>query len=103
MDTRGQLLKQLDLEGSGLRAHCLGFQAGQALADQETAALMALADGVARSLGEWRALIGGLELSTPLDLRRAGVLVLESVFDEILSAPQWRLLAAAFALTELAE
>ena len=97
MDARGRLLIEFDQEEAELRA-----QIGWELASQETRKLMALADGIARSLDEWRALASGVELTTQFDARRAGALVLESVFDEILAAPRWRLLAAAFALTELA-
>jgi hypothetical protein len=46
---------------------------------------------------------GRLNLAASFDTRRAGALVLESVFDEILSGPQWRILAAAFDLTDPAQ
>jgi hypothetical protein len=103
MESRGRLLNEFDQEEAGLRAHCAQrSQADREMAGRETAALIALANGIARSLGEWRELASGLDLRAPLDPRRAGALVLEGVFDEILSGPQWRLLAAAFALAELA-
>jgi hypothetical protein len=38
-----------------------------------------------------------------LDPHRAGRLVLESVFDEVLSPEAWRVLAAAFALAMSAQ
>jgi hypothetical protein len=90
MDARGQLLHDLDREASGL-------------ADKECGALVALAEAITRSLGEWRKLTSELELIAHWDFRRAGALVLESVFDELLAAPKWRFLSAALALTEPGE
>jgi hypothetical protein len=82
MDAHGQLLHDLDRAAAEMAAG-----SGRALADQECAALIAVADPIARSLGEWRDHTGGLE---PLmHIRRAGALVLESVFDELLDPTQW--------------
>jgi hypothetical protein len=98
MGAHGQLLHDLDRAAADMAE-----RTGRALADRECAALIAIAVAIARSLGEWRELTGGLELLTPWDIRRAGALVLESVFDELLAPPQWRFLAAAWALTVTAE
>ena len=65
--------------------------------------MIAVAETIASSLGEWRELTGGVELLAPWDIRRAGALILESVFDELLPPAQWRFLAAAWALTETAK
>lgn len=97
MDAYGQLLHDLDRAAADMAA-----RTGRELADRECRALIAIAEAIARSLGEWRALTDGLELLAPWEIRRAGALVLESVFDELLAAPQWRFLAAALALSEAA-
>ncbi len=81
----------------------MAARTGRELADRKCGALIAVAEAIVRSLGEWRELTAGLELLAPWDIRRAGALVLESVFDELLAPPQWRFLAAALALTEPAQ
>ena len=98
MDTPGRSLDDLDGAAAEMAA-----QTRRELADRECGALIAVTEAIARSLGEWRELTRGLELLTPWEFRRAGALVLESVFDELPAAPQWRFLAAALALTESPE
>src|SRR5258708_29810532 len=91
MNAHGQLLLDLDRAAADMAA-----PTGRELADRECGALIAVAEAIARSLGEWRELTGGLELLAPWgigrawEIRRAGALVLESVFDELLAPPQWR-------------
>ncbi|HEY2480766.1 MAG TPA: hypothetical protein VGI30_01045 [Caulobacteraceae bacterium] len=98
MDTRGRLLHDLDQAASEVTG-----RRGHAQADQELAALFGLAEAIAGGVGEWRDLTQGCERLTAWDLRRAGALILESVFDELLPPPQWRFLAAALALSWGAE
>ena len=82
MDAHGRLLHDLDRAAADLAA-----RTGRELADRECGALIAIAEAIARSLDEWRELTRGLELLAPWESRRAGALVLESVFDEVLAAP----------------
>ncbi|HEY2177031.1 MAG TPA: hypothetical protein VGH15_00490 [Caulobacteraceae bacterium] len=79
------------------------FEAGDAVAAAQVEALLALADAVTDHLGEWRRLTATIELRAPFDGRRAGLLLLESVFDDILEAAPWRVLAAAVAAAESGE
>lgn len=67
---------------------------------RETEALGELAAAIARSVGEWQATLRPIELARPMDLRRAGDIVIETVFDDLLEPAAWRLLAAGFALAE---
>jgi hypothetical protein len=94
MDRRGQLLHDLDEAAGEVTRRC-----GRDQGNRDLAALFDLAESIAQAVGEWRDLISGCERQSPCDPRRAAVLILESVFDELLPAPHWRLLAAALALT----
>ena len=94
MDARGRLLHDLDEAAAEVTQ-----RGGRDHADRELAALFDVAEAIVRGVGEWRDLTCGCERLAALDLRRAGALVLESVFDEILPAAQWRFLAAALALS----
>ena len=98
MDRRGQLLHDLDEAAREVTLRCGGDQG-----DRDLAALFDLAEAIVRTVGEWRDLISGCEHLSPFDPRRAAVLILESVFDELLPPPHWRLLAAALALSWPAE
>jgi hypothetical protein len=71
------------------------FEAGAAVAAAEVEALRALARAITDHLEQWRRLTAALELSRPFDRRRAGLLLMESVFDDLLPAGAWRVLAAA--------
>ena len=94
MDARGRLLYDLDEAAGEVTLRCGRYQA-----DRDLAALFELAEAIARAIGEWRDLTRECERLLPWDPPRAGALVLESVFDELLPAPQWRFLAAALALS----
>lgn len=99
--TDGALLRRFDTEAAELTAdRRRRFEAGGAMADREIEALTSLAEAIARDVSEWRDLASRLELSAALDPRRAGDLILETVFDEILAPTQWCVLATAFALCE---
>lgn len=74
------------------------FEGGQAVAEGEIESLEAVAQAIGAAVDQWRDLTAGLPLLAPLDPARAGIIILETVFDEILDAPSWRVLAAAFAL-----
>jgi hypothetical protein len=93
MDPRGRLLHDLDKAASEVTLRC-----GRYEADRELAALFDLAEAIVRAIAEWRVLTRECERLSPWDPPRAGALILESVFDELLPAPQWRFLAAALAL-----
>ncbi|HEV7157713.1 MAG TPA: hypothetical protein VGN38_05090 [Caulobacteraceae bacterium] len=69
---------------------------GAAPAD-ETQSLERLGLAIATAVAHWRDLAADLSLLRPLEPTRAGVIILETVFDEVLDAPRWRALAAAFA------
>jgi hypothetical protein len=104
MDPTANLLRDFDARVDDLRDVCIErFEAGGVAAGAEVIALAALAMAIARNLADWRALTRTLELAAPLDLRRAGALVLESVFDEILAPDAWRVLAGALALAQAGE
>lgn len=95
-------LRRFDASVADLAHRCrTDFEAGAALADQEIQGLCSLAEAIGRGLTEWRQLSADLEVSRPLDARRAGVIVIETVFDEVLVPDAWRVLSDAFALVEL--
>ena len=74
------------------------IEAGRFEARREIEALGDLAKAIARAALEWRDLVAPLELASPYDATRAGDLILETVFDEILDPAAWRVLAGAVAL-----
>ena len=63
----------------------------------ETDTLESLGLAIAIAVTQWRDLAAQLSLPRPLEPARAGVIILETVFDEVLDGPRWRALAAAFA------
>ena len=63
----------------------------------EAEALESLGLAIAIAVTQWRDLAAQLSLPRPLEPARAGVIILETVFDEVLDGPRWRTLAAAFA------
>jgi len=67
------------------------------LADDEVERLERLAESIAETVSLWRDLAQPVWRLRPLDPARAGVIILETVFDEVLDAPRWRALASAFA------
>lgn len=91
-----------DASADALTQRCVAdFEAGAWVADDEIRGLCSLAEAIGRGLTEWRALAAPLTLVAPLDARRAGEIVIETVFDEVLAPDAWRVLADAFALVEL--
>jgi len=84
-----------------LIAHCIDrFDAGRVVADEELRLLEDLALAIRRALREWRALVADLELAGPMDVARAAALILETVFDEALAPPAWRVLSDLISLGE---
>jgi hypothetical protein len=97
-------LREFDACAQELRQACVErFEAGGAVAAAEIETLTRLSRTLVGNVGQWRSLAGDLDLCERFDADRAGRLVLESVFDEVLSPEAWRLLAAAFALDMSAE
>jgi len=97
-----RLLNELSGSETELTVHCVErFDAGGHVAEQEFRQLLTLAAAIGRDVQAWSALTGRLELARRMDKRRAGILVLESVFDELLTPVAWRVLADAFALVDL--
>jgi len=96
------LLNELSGSAAELTPHCAErFEAGGQVAEQEFRQLLTLAVAIGRDVEAWRALTNPLELARRMDTQRAGILVLESMFDELLTPVAWRVLADAFALVEL--
>jgi hypothetical protein len=97
-------LREFDASAQEFKQACVErFEAGGAVAAAEIEILIKLSETLAGNVGQWRALTGDLDLCARLDPQRAGRLVLESVFDEVLPPEAWRLLAAAFAIDMAAE
>ncbi|MEO8927569.1 MAG: hypothetical protein ABI306_10455 [Caulobacteraceae bacterium] len=100
-DPRGALIRAFDahsrafVEGAGAR-----IERGRRLAQGDVAHLTDLAEAVAAALTHWRRIVEALDLApaAAFDTGRAGALVLESVFDDLLAPDAWRVLAAAFDL-----
>ena len=69
------------------------FEAPIAVAERELGLIADLAEAIGRALREWGALTAQMELAAKLDTQRARALVLETVFDEVLAPPAWRVLA----------
>jgi len=98
-DLRGALLRDAQGHAADFAGECANrFEGGHGVARQQEAALIALAGAIVRAVDEWRLLARDLELERAFDAARAGDLVAESVFDELLCAGAWRLLTAALAL-----
>ncbi len=76
------------------------FERGERLADRDTRRLDVLAVALAADLKRWSAALEGLEvaLETRLAPRRAGRLLIESVFDDVLTPAATRLLSASLDL-----
>ena len=96
------LVRRLEDSAADLSARCReDFDAGRLVADEEIRALSGLAQAIGRGLVEWRDISASLTLAAPLDPRRAGSIVIETVFDEVLAPDAWRVLSDAFALVEM--
>lgn len=74
---------------------------GGRLAQAEIDGLHALAGAIAAAVDGWRNLCAPLDLAATraFDDTRARAIVMETVFDEVLSPPAWRLLQAALNLS----
>jgi hypothetical protein len=100
--SRGLLLHAFDAHcRSFARVSADRFEDGAQLAAAEIETLGELAAAIAADLADWRSLAARLDVAraTPFDPRRAGAMVLETVFDEVLTPDAWRVLAAALDLT----
>jgi hypothetical protein len=76
------------------------IERGATLAAGDVERLAALAERLARDIGAWGQTIETLDVGReqPLRPKHAGRLLIESVFDEALTAPACRVLGAAFDL-----
>lgn len=102
-DPRGARLHTLDAQGEAFVAAFAGRgEAGPSVARGDIETLAALAHAIAHDLALWRPLVQRLDLARDgdFDTRRAGALILETVFDELLEPHAWRVLAAALDLAE---
>lgn len=101
IDSRGTDLHAYDTVASELSHHYAArFEAGGSLASRDIRRLSVLAERLGREVMFWSGAVGDLEAAAagPLDPRRAGRLLIESVFDETLIPEATRVLAAALAL-----
>lgn len=97
----GNLLIVFDAQARDFISHCRRQACqGEQIARKDIDGLWALAGSVATSLEHWGALLDDLELARgpPLGLARAGRLLVEGLFDEILSAPAIGVFCAALDL-----
>ena len=102
IDPRGSDLRAFDtLAGELSRHYAIRFEAGGSLASRDIQRLGVLAERIGREVMAWRGAVRDLEAAAaaPLEPRRAGRLLIESVFDEVLIPEATRVLAAALALT----
>lgn len=100
---RAHLLHAFDGYSRDFAAHCAErIEDGDRLARAEIEALSDLAGDLAAAANGWGAAVGRLDLArvASFDPRRAGTLILETVFDEVLSPDAWRVLAAALELAQ---
>ena len=101
IDSRGLDLRAFDTVADELSRHYLGrFEAGGSLAAREIRRLSVLAERLGRDVMAWSGAVRELEAGATgrLEPRRAGQLLIESVFDEALIPEATRVLAAALAL-----
>ncbi len=96
-DSRGARLRALDAKLLELSAHRRTSPDG---IDDDGGPLCYLATAIARSMSEWNEIMRemGVEKSSRLEPRVAGVLAIESVFDALLDGPSLGVLLAAFEL-----
>jgi hypothetical protein len=100
-DPRGQRLHAFDAHAQTfLVAAAESAEHGARLSRREIAHLTDLAGAIAASVAEWLRRVEPLDLARRIafDDERAGALVLESVFDDLLTPAAWRVLSAAFDL-----
>ncbi len=100
IDFRGVMLHNLDARADALKADCAMGSAG---ADSQILALVELAAAMHQSLTSWRPIVQRLQLLAHggFDAPRAGALIIESVFDELLAPAACRCLGAAFELAAM--
>ena len=100
MNLQTERRRELAESAGELTSHCVeSFEAGGNLAEHELCVLSDLAETIARGLKDWGVLLDRLSLGRRLDPSRAGVIILEAVFDELLEPVAWRVLADIFALS----
>jgi hypothetical protein len=73
------------------------FEAPHSVGERELDLIANLADAIGRAVGEWATLAARMELASEIEPGRARALVLETVFDEALAPPAWRVLAELLA------
>ena len=101
IDSRGSDLHAFDSVAGELSRHYrVRFEAGGSLARRDIQRLSALAERLGRDVIAWSGAVRDLEGGAlrPLEPRRAGLLLIESVFDEALIPEATRVLAAALTL-----
>jgi hypothetical protein len=101
IDSHGSDLRAFDTVAGELSQHCEAqFEAGASLAARDIQRLSALAERLGRDLIAWSGAVRALEVGAvqAIDPRRAGRLLIESVFDEALIPEATRVLASALAL-----
>lgn len=102
-DLPGDRLRALDAARQAFVDACAGrFEAGGGMAAGEVETLSALSRAISHSVASWGRLFRRLDLAVDgvFDARRAGQLVLEAVFDDLVEPRAWGVLAAAFDLIE---
>jgi hypothetical protein len=101
IDSRGSDLRAFDAAAGELCDHYgARFEAGGSLASRDIRRLTLLAERLGREVMAWSGAVGDLDAGAAGRLRpcRAGRLLVESVFDEVLIPEATRVLAAALAL-----
>jgi hypothetical protein len=102
-DPRGELLHAFDAHAAAFSAAAADrAELGGPLSQGEIAHLTGLAGAIAASLADWRRRLEPLGLARRIAFEeaRAGALVLESVFDDLLTPGAWRVLGAALDLAQ---
>jgi hypothetical protein len=100
-DPRGKVLHSFDgFAADFSRESAARFAAGRATAAADLAALLDLARDLAADVRSWTDFVGrlGVAAAGGLAPRRAADMVLETVFEEVLTPAAWRLLATAVEL-----
>ena len=101
IESRGSDLHAFDAVADELSRHyAVRFETGGRLASRDIQRLSLLAERLGREVMAWSGALRDLEggAARPLEPRRAGRLLVESVFDEALIPEATRVLAAALAL-----
>ncbi len=101
IERRTGLLRAFDASsGDFIDDAAARFERGAGLAERDLQRLADLAERLVSDLTAWRLALAKLDVASEVELscRRAGRILIESVFDEALTPPASRLLAAAFDL-----